>query len=110
MENGKNLEGPFPTKENIEKEIVSLIAKVNILYLIADGLTKEDNRVGLALEEISQQLDQQSRQLGRYLENAVGGIIAGDIKPIKGGQKNQQQGRCQNCRRSRSQGLAASVQ
>lgn len=63
MKNEINLEESFPTKENIEQDIVSLIAKVNILYLIADGLTKEDNRVGMALEEISRQLDQQSRRL-----------------------------------------------
>lgn len=56
---GRNI----PSKDGIEQDILLLISRVSILYLMVDGATKCDERVGMALEEISRQLDSDARRL-----------------------------------------------
>lgn len=49
--------------DRIDEEILQIIAKSSILYFMAEGVVREDERMGMALEEVSQQLDHSARRL-----------------------------------------------
>jgi hypothetical protein len=51
------------TERQIDEGLVILISRINILALMAEGLENIDLRAGMALSEVSRQLDQQARQL-----------------------------------------------
>lgn len=51
---------------SIEEDIVGLISKINMLCLMAEGISRSDDRTGMAVEEVGRQLDAQARKL---LEN-----------------------------------------
>lgn len=55
--------------DRIDEEIVQIIAKSNILYFMAEGVVRENERMGMALEEMSQQLDHSARRLLELWEN-----------------------------------------
>lgn len=63
MKKKTNIRRNTPVKDLIEQDILLLISRVSILYLMVDGATKCDERVGMALEEISRQLDSDARRL-----------------------------------------------